>query len=379
MQFNRHNKNFIYSWWWTIDRFMLIAVLMLLVFGFVIAITASPAVADRIGVDSYFFVKRQAINLIIAFMIILLFSFFTQKQICLLSFIGIAVFTALILIVLIIGTEVKGAKRWIYILGFSIQPSELVKPFFAVCAGYLLSLKTVRNKFPSFQIVTAIYLVIILLLFLQPDFGMIVTISAIWGGMMFLAGLNMLWIFAMVLFSAIIILTSYIFLPHVAKRINSFLNPTVNENYQVNKSLEAFLNGGFFGKGPAEGTVKQFLPDSHTDFIFAVIGEELGIITCLFLVCLYCFLIIRGLYRISEQTNLFAAYSVGGLLMLLAMQTIINIGVTLNIFPTKGMTLPFLSYGGSSMLANAITVGIILALTRREYGMLYKHKFRKML
>ena len=233
----------------------------------------------------------------------------------------------------------------------------------------------VDKKFPSFWISTALYLTLVLLIALQPDLGMSITISAIWGGQMFLAGLSMLWIILLAIAGVGGLLASYTFLPHVTVRINSFLDPGKNENYQIKKSLEAFTSGGLTGTGPGEGVVKLHLPDSHTDFIFAVIGEELGLFAGLLVIALFAFMVFRTLWRVSKTGDGFSVLAVSGLIIQLGFQAVVNIGVTLHLLPTKGMTLPFISYGGSSMLSISIVTGMIIALTKKRFGVRYRPHF----
>ena len=272
------------------------------------------------------------------------------------------------ILVLFIGEEIKGARRWISLGFISIQPSEFIKPFFSILTASILMQRYINPKFPAFKLSFILYAMVIGLVILQPDFGMAITISAVWAGQMFLAGLSMVWVVLLTIGGVVGLLAAYNFLPHVTVRINSFLDPSTSENYQVKKSIEAFTNGGVFGTGPGEGTVKQHLPDSHTDFIFAVVGEELGMIVCLLIIFLFAFIVIRGLIRVIKVGDLFAMLAVAGLLMQLGFQAIINIGVTLHLLPTKGMTLPLMSYGGSSILSVSLTIGAILALTRKRYG-----------
>jgi cell division protein FtsW len=197
---------------------------------------------------------------------------------------------------------------------------------------------------------------------------MVVVVTAVWSGQLFIAGLPFLWIAILAVLSIVGLIGAYVTLPHVTHRIDSFLTPDRYANYQVQKSLEAFHSGGITGRGPGEGIVKQHLPDSHTDFIFAVAGEELGALVCLMIVMAYGFIVIRGMRRLYDETDLFTIYAVAGFLMQFGVQAMINMGVALNVLPTKGMTLPFISYGGSSMLGLAMTMGMMLALTRRRFG-----------
>jgi cell division protein FtsW len=369
MDYQRKNKSFFFNWWSTVDHLTLVVLGILIIFSAVMVATASPAIADRIGLNSYYFIKRQIIYLALAIIIMFSISCLSIENLKKLAFLGLLACIITLVIVLFKGNEVKGAKRWIYIAGFSLQPSEFAKPLFAVVTGYILSKRYSDPEFPAFKVATILYIILISLLILQPDFGMSVTVSAVWGAQLFLAGLSIVLIAAVIVISVIGFVGAYSFLPHVAKRINSFLDPDKGENYQIKKSLEAFLNGGLYGKGPGEGTVKQFLPDSHTDFIFAVVGEELGLIACLAIVAMFTFIVMRGFFRIMHETDLFVAFSGAGLLMQFGMQAIINMGVALHLLPTKGMTLPFLSYGGCSMFAISLAMGMILSMTRKRYGM----------
>lgn len=376
MRFDRQNKNLITSWWWTVDRMALLAILLIIAFGAMLVTTASPAVAERIGLDSFHFLKRQMVFVVVTVVAIFGVSLLSPVTIRRIGVIGFTFGALLLLAVLFFGTEVNGAKRWIFLGSFSLQPSEFMKPLFIIVTAWMLSEAKVRKNFAGFKISIALYVLLVGLLVLQPDFGMAVVVSAVWGGQMFLAGLSMGWIAAFVGFAIVGVLCAYAFLPHVALRIDSFLGSADSgTNYQVRKSLEAFDSGGIFGRGPGEGVVKQNLPDSHTDFIFAVAGEEMGAMVCLIIVGLYAFVVLRGFRRMLTENDLFIVYATSGLLMQFGIQAIINMGVALNLLPTKGMTLPFISYGGSSILALALAMGMMLSLTRRRYGnMLRKPK-----
>lgn len=367
MQQNKRGS-LIHSWTSTIDKYMLVAICITILFSVIMVTTASPAVAERIGLPPFYFIQRQIVFLFLGLMVMLSISFASFEVIQKFSILGFIFFLMLMVLVLFIGEEIKGARRWISLGFISIQPSEFIKPFFTILTASILMKKYTETNFPAFKISILLYCLVIGLIILQPDLGMAITISAVWGGQMFLAGLPMLWIALLAICGFAGLLAAYTFLPHVTVRMNSFLDPDTSENYQVKKSIEAFTNGGILGTGPGEGTVKQHLPDSHTDFIFAVVGEELGMIACLFIIFLFSFIVIRGLIRVLKVGNLFSILAVSGLLMQLGFQAIINIGVTLHLLPTKGMTLPLMSYGGSSILSVSLTIGAILALTRKRYG-----------
>jgi cell division protein FtsW len=369
MKFNRQNKNLISTWWWTVDRLSLLAILAIIIIGAMMVATASPAVAERIGLDSFYFVRKQLIYLFLAVITIMSISFLSPiaaRRLATLGFLGGII---LMVGVLLFGAETNGAKRWIFLGGMSLQPSEFVKPFFVVVTAWMLSESKIKNNFQGYKISIILYVVLVALLISQPDFGMFVVVTAVWGGQLFVAGLPITWITAVVVMGVFTLLMAYFFFPHVAYRIDSFISSGSSPNYQVKKSMEAFDSGGLLGRGPGEGVVKQHLPDSHTDFIFAVIGEELGAIISVLIIGLYAFIVLRALKRMVDEEDLFLVYAVSGLVMQFGMQAIINMGVSLNLLPTKGMTLPFISYGGSSMLAIAIAIGMLLALTKKRFGL----------
>lgn len=367
--------SFIGSWLSTVDKYMLIAIAITIIFSVIMVTTASPAVAERIGLPPFYFIQRQLIFLVMGSFIMLFISFLPFDLLYRFTLGGFIIFILLMILVLFLGEEIKGARRWISLGFIAIQPSEFIKPFFAILTASILMNRYTNSKFPAFLFSLLLYMLVVGLIILQPDLGMVITISVVWGGQMFLAGLSMIWIALLVIGALLGLLAAYTFFPHVAVRMNSFLDPDVSENYQVKKSLEAFNHGGILGAGPGEGIVKLHLPDSHTDFIFAVVGEELGMITCLLIIFLFAFIVIRGLIRVMKVGDLFSILAVSGLLMQLGFQAMVNIGVTLHLLPTKGMTLPLISYGGSSILAVSLTIGAILALTRKRYGVRTKPHF----
>ncbi len=368
IKFDRTDTRLISQWWRTIDRSLLGGIVMIIACGIVLVMAASPVVAERIGLPAFYFAHRQFIFLCIGMVCMFIFSLMPVvyvRRIAVLSFVGCIV---LLVMVQIFGAEVKGAKRWLFLGGFTLQPSEFIKPFFAVVVAWVLARGNREAKFPGFRIALLLYGIVAFMLIMQPDFGMTIAISVIWAVQMFLAGLSVTWIVGIVVCAAIGSVCAYMFLPHVAQRIDTFFDPASGDNYQVVKSLEAFVNGGFLGVGPGEGVVKEVIPDSHTDFIFAVAGEEFGSIACLVIVALFVFVVIRGFIRIYKEEDLFIVYASAGLLIQFAMQAIINMGVSLNLLPNTGMTLPFISYGGSSTVAISITMGMILSFTRKRFG-----------
>ncbi|MBT4935083.1 MAG: cell division protein FtsW [Rhodospirillaceae bacterium] len=365
----RTDKSLFGRWWWTIDRWMLAAIIAIAAIGALLTLAASPAVAERIGFDTYHFVRRQFIFLPVSMVIMVMVSLMTPRGIRRLA-VGCAIIALLGMIAtLLVGTEIKGATRWIHIAGFSVQPSEFLKPAFAVIAAWLFAESNLNANLPGNKLATGLFIVIAMLLLMQPDVGMTAVVAAIWGVEFFLAGLPLVLVVMMAVLFMGGIVGAYFTFSHVQGRIDRFLDPAAGEGYQVMRALEAFRNGGLFGRGPGEGRVKEVLPDAHADFIFAVAGEEFGLIACLVLLALFAFVVLRGFSRVLREDNLFCLLAVAGLLVQFGLQVIINIASNLNMIPPKGMTLPFVSYGGSSTLALAIGMGMMLALTRERPGM----------
>lgn len=371
---NELSNNYIKWWWRSIDQQMIIALVILFVFSIMLVTTSGSAVANRIGLNEYYFASRQLFYLASALLLIIFFSFFSRKWLKRFSILGFIGSILLLILVRFYGYEVKGATRWINILGLSVQPSEFVKPFFAVVAGWILSLKF-EDEFPSFSICISLYSIVALLLIIQPDFGMLVMVTAVFCIQLFIAAMPIFWIILAAFMLVFGVTAAYFWLPHVTKRINSFLDPDSSSNYQVGKSIRAFEHGGLYGRGPGEGAVKQVLPDSHTDFIFAVAGEEFGAIICLIIVGIFAFIVIRSLLKLINEEDKFIQLAASGIISQIGLQAIINIGVTLNLLPTKGMTLPFISYGGSSTLAIAIATGMLLGFTKHKTS-LSKYKIQ---
>lgn len=368
MMFARIDQRPVARWWWTIDRWTLGALIFLLAFGAVMSMAASPAVAVRLGYPPLHFVIHQLVTIPIALAIMFAISLQSPRTIRRMAFVGFVVAVALVAATFVIGVEIKGARRWIALPGFALQPSEFVKPTFAIVAAWLFAEQKQRPGFPGSAISIALFLPIMAMLLKQPDFGMAVVVALVWFAQFIMAGLRLYWAAGGVLAGMAGLIGAYLWSPHVTSRIDRFLDPTSGENYQVNRSLEAFANGGLWGRGPGEGTVKYFLPDAHADFVFAVTGEEFGLIVCLVVVAVFAFIVLRGLSRLLQENNLFIMVAATGLLLQFGLQAVINIASTLHLIPTKGMTLPFISYGGSSLLSLAIGMGMLLALTRRRLG-----------
>lgn len=366
--FGRTDTSVLGRWWWTVDRWTIAALMLLIAVGALLTMAASPAVAERIGAQSFHFVRRQFVFLAPAVILMLGISLLTPKQVRRTAVVGMLVSLVLLALVPLLGAEVKGARRWLSLGGLSIQPSEFAKPFFAVVAAWMFASARLEPGFPGRIIATVLFGLTALLLLIQPDVGQTAILSAIWAVQFFLAGLPILWVVALGLAAPVGAVVAYQFFPHVQSRVDRFLDPSAGDAYQVTTALSAFRNGGLFGRGPGEGKVKLVLPDAHTDFILAVGGEEFGLLLCLLVVLLFAFIVLRGLARLIKEDNLFVMLATAGLLVQFGMQAIVNMASTLRLMPAKGMTLPFISYGGSSMLALALGMGMVLALTRTRYG-----------
>jgi cell division protein FtsW len=370
-------KNWIYfvnNWWRSVDQSLIFCILALLAFSSVLVTTAGPAVAAKIGLVESYFIQKHMIFVFMSLILVFSISLLDKKKMIIFGIALLLLDIILLILTKFYGYEVKGAKRWISVLGFSLQPSELIKPALIIVNAWLLAIKD-DVEFSTVLVSFGIYVIIAALVITQPDLGMLITITAVWAVQLFISGMPFILILICAFLCFSLVTVAYYLLPHVAQRINGFLDPDQHENYQVGKSILAFKNGGIYGRGPGEGVVKQVLPDSHTDFIFAVAGEEFGAIICSFLICIFAFIVIRGMIHAMRNEDKFIIYSCVGLLFQIASQSIINIGVNLNLLPTKGMTLPFISSGGSSMIAVSLCFGMLVALTRRKTNLT---KFRSM-
>lgn len=365
--FSRTDRSVLGRWWWTVDRGMLAALLMLVVVGVALVAAASPPVAERIGAAQFHFVVRHIVFLVPALVIMIGVSMLDTRWIWRTSSVVLGVGVLLMVAVLFTGSEIKGAQRWIPLFGFSLQPSEFVKPAFIVVAAWLIAWQKEKPDFPAWYMMCGVlYAVVVTLLLLQPDFGMTVVVTFVMGVQVFLAGLPFRYMALAGVGGLLMILAAYFAFDHVQSRIDRFLDPASGDNYQIEKALSAFRNGGVIGTGPGQGEVKMTIPDAHADFVFAVAGEELGLVFILILMGIYGFILLRGFQRLAGHERLFAVLAAGGILTMFGLQTFVHMGSNVNILPTKGMTLPFISYGGSSLLASAFAMGIVLALTRRQ-------------
>jgi cell division protein FtsW len=365
---SRAESGLISNWLWTVDRMLIASIGLLMLCGILFGLAASPSVAERLQLSTFHFVHKQAVYLIPAIAIMAGVSFLSPRYIRRAALALFIVAMAMVVATLFFGAEIKGARRWINLgpLG-SVQPSEFLKPAFVVVAAWAFSEGAKRTEMPGTILAILLLPITVVPLVLQPDIGQTMLLSIVWGGLFFLAGLHMVWVLGLFGLGAGGILLAYKFVPHVTKRVNKFFDEKGNQDsFQVDAALESFTSGGFFGKGPGEGTVKRYLPDAHTDFIFAVTGEEFGILVCMVLVGLFAFIVLRTFWLASRTADPFCRFSAVGLALLFGLQSSINMAVNLHLMPPKGMTLPFVSYGGSSLISLAIGMGFLIAVTRRR-------------
>jgi cell division protein FtsW len=354
------------AWWWTVDRPLLAGLVALMLGGIILSLAASPPVAARLGLDAFYFVNRHVLYLVPALTVMLATSFLSPRGVRRMALIVFLVSITLVVATLFFGAEVKGARRWIVLLGVNLQPSEFLKPAFVILISWLFSESSRKTDVPANTLALLLLFGVITLLVLQPDFGQTMLVALVWGALFFIAGMRMVWVLGLGGAAVVGLAGAYATVPHVARRIQSFIDRTSGDTFQIDTAVESFVRGGWFGRGPGEGTVKRILPDSHTDFVFAVAAEEFGIVLCLILVALFAFLVIRALLHAVRTDDAFVRFAVAGLAILFGTQSAINMAVNLALIPAKGMTLPFISYGGSSMISLAYGMGMLLALTRER-------------
>jgi cell division protein FtsW len=362
---SRAHRSPLSDWWWTVDRPMAGLVAVLLLTGCVLSFAASPPVAERLGLDSLHFVLRHAFYAPLALALMVGLSFLTPRQVRRTALIMVLVCLIMMVAVLFVGQEIKGSRRWLFLAVMSIQPSEFMKPAFIVITAWLFAEGSKRPDVPGKMLAVALLLITGALLVAEPDLGQTILFVVVWGALYFLAGANPL-IFAGLGGVAVAgLFSAYYVFPHVAGRINRFFDPESGDNFQIMTAMQSFQRGGWSGTGPGEGIMKRVLPDSHTDFVFAVVGEEFGVLVCLLLVVLFSILVGRGMMQALRRNSAFERMAIAGLATQIGIQAFINMGVNLHLLPAKGMTLPFISYGGSALLSSAVTMGFLLALSRR--------------
>ncbi len=362
---SRNDTGLLARWWWSIDQINLGIVATIIFVGIILIMAAGPVAASRLShISDFHFPIRQFLFLGPAIIVMLGGSMLTPLQVRRSGVLLFVLSIILMVVVLGVGAEINGAKRWLDMGPTALQPSEFAKTGFVITAAWMLAEGARDKSVPGGAIALFLYGLISVLLISQPDIGQWILVSAVWGVMFFIAGWSMMWVVALLIVGVSALIAGYIFFPHVTKRIDSFLKPEIGDSYQVDKAIEAISHGGPFGQGANEAIIKHKLPDAHTDFIFAVGAEEYGFVLCIIIISLFSLFVGRAFYRALKVRSVFGQVAVCGLAAMIGFQAIINIGVNLRALPAKGMTLPFISYGGSSLLATGLAVGFIFALTR---------------
>ena len=366
---SRSRRFLLAEWWRSIDQLTLVLLICLLCAGLVLSMAASPAASARLGISSpFYFLSRHMMFVVVGFCGAVFVSLFEPRGARRIGVLALLGAVAVMALLPTIGYEVKGAVRWVKLGPFSLQPSEFAKPAFIVFAAWMFSTARRDPAVPAVPIVLGIYLLLIALLITQPDFGQSFLLTLCFAAVFFFAGMSLGWVLVMLGVTMVGAVGAYAALPHVRARVSAFLSPDKADGYQTEKALEAIAGGGFFGRGPGEGAVKYKLPDGHTDFIFSVGVEEFGFLISALLVLLIAAFVVRAFSNALRLNDPFCQLATAGLATLIGMQAIINLFVNLNMAPSKGMTLPFISYGGSSLLSLCFAAGLILAFTRRRPG-----------
>ena len=366
MALSRADTSVLGRWWWTVDRWTLAALLALVGFGYVMLLAASPGVAERIGASSRdMFVLKQVFFLAAAVGVIVVISVMPMKMVRRLALLGCVVALLMTMATLSIGVEIKGARRWLHLPGMTLQPSEFMKPCFAVVAAWLLA-EGKTYGWRAYAAAGVLFVLIVGTLAKQPDMGMLMVVASVFFAQLFVVGINMVFVVGLGVAGVLGGVGAYLVMPHFRDRFDRFLDPASGDTYQVTVAMEAFGHGGLLGVGPGEGRLKAMLPDAHADFVYAVAGEEFGMMICLLILGIFGFIVLRGMLRLLGERDMFIILGATGLLTQFGLQAFINMASALHLIPTKGMTLPFVSYGGSSVIAVALGMGMLLALTRRR-------------
>jgi cell division protein FtsW len=368
MRLTRADTSLLAEWWFTVDRRLLAVLLALIGVGLALALAASPAVAVKKSLPPFHLAERQLVFAVLGLGVMLAVSVLSPRQMRRLALVLLAASVGLMAWAVLGGAEIKGARRWVHMAGHSFQPSEIGKPALIVLVAWLLAEASRRTDVPAVPLAVTLGTVFGGLLVVQPDVGQTMLIAAVWGALFVLSGQPLrraLWLLPA---GAAVLGASWLAFSHVRSRIARFLDPASGDTYQTDRAIQSFAEGGLMGRGPGEGTIKSSLPDAHTDFIFAVIGEEYGVLACLVLLGLYGYVGLSAFRRAAGEPDAFVRLAVAGLALLIVLQAAINMGVNVGLLPAKGMTLPFISAGGSSSLATALTAGMLLGLMRRRAG-----------
>jgi cell division protein FtsW len=368
--FSRNDQSLLAQWFWTMDRALLAAALTLMGLGVALSFASSPAaiLADQSISDPFHYSWRMIVFASAGLAVMLTMSFLSPRgvrRIAVLVLLGAICVMALLPF---IGDTVKGAARWINLGPFSLQPSEFVKPSLIVFAAWMFAEAQKGQGVPGVSIAFGAWVITVGLLLIQPDIGQTLLITTTFMAVFFMAGVPLKWVMALAAAGAAGVVGLFFTFSHMRDRLSRFGSDDAGATYQIDRASEAIRAGGLVGRGVGEGVMKRSVPDLHTDFIYSVGAEEFGLVLSLTMIALYAFIVIRGMRLAMKLNDPFEQVAAAGLFMLIGLQACINIAVNLNLIPTKGMTLPFISYGGSSMLAMGLTMGFALSLTRRRPG-----------
>ena len=361
----------LYNWWKDIDKFLFFLIILLISLGIFFSLVSTSLIAStKLETTSYYFFFKQFIYTLLGICTIFFFSLLEEKTFYKLSLVSFLIIFCALILVPIIGVEVKGSKRWLDIFFFPrFQPIEILKPFLIIILSMILTSEKYSNKYARYLLSLIAIIPIILLLFLQPDIGQTLLVLSLWLSLIFVSGINLIFLILFILIGLCTLFLMINFIPklsYIKFRIDSFFDLTSKGNYQSERASEAIMNGGFFGKGIGEGTLNVRVPEAHTDYVIAVIAEEFGIISIIGIILIFLCLIFRVFKKVSTiEDECFKLILVGSV-MLILFQVLVHIGVNIRFLPTTGMTLPFLSYGGSSIIGSSILIGIILNLTKRK-------------
>lgn len=368
--FSRNDQSHVAQWFWTVDRGLLGAALALMALGVALSFASSPAaiLADESITDPFHYSWRMMVFSGVGLSIMLTTSLMSPRGVRRIAV--LALFGAIVVMMALpfIGDTVKGAARWVNFGPFSLQPSEFAKPGLIVFAAWMFAEAQKGQGVPGVTIAFGFYALTVSLLLIQPDIGQTLLITTTFMAVFFMAGVPFKWMAVLASLGMAGLVSLYFVFGHMRDRLSRFFSPETTDTHQIDSASEAIRAGGLLGRGIGEGVMKRRVPDLHTDFIYSVGAEEFGLILSLIMISLYAFIVIRGMRRAMKLTDPFEQTAAAGLFMLIGLQACINVAVNLNLIPTKGMTLPFISYGGSSMLAMGLTMGFALALTRRRPG-----------
>jgi cell division protein FtsW len=366
MRVSRADQSRATEWWFTVDHVLVGAILAIVGAGLVLSLAASPAVAIKKGLPTYYFVERHLVFSAAGVLVMLAVSLFSPRGVRRLALLLLLLALGGMVAVHFVGAEINGARRWLTFGGHSIQPSEFAKPAFVVVAAWLFAESEKREEMPALPLAILLAALLAGLLLAEPDVGQTLLLCVVWGALYYLSGQPLLGAGVVGACGVLGVVFAYTSFDHVRARVDRFLAPTPGDYSQLDRAIKSFSEGGFLGRGPGEGTIKTVLPDAHTDFIFAVVAEEYGVVACLLLVGLFAFVVMRALVKAAQEPDAATRLSIQGLALMFGLQALINMGVNVGLLPAKGITLPFISAGGSSTLSLSITLGMLLALTRRR-------------